>query len=430
MKMDNYKPRILDKILKEELDAMGAVLLEGPKACGKTTTGEQIAQSVIYMDDPMRREQYLQMAQTDIQSILAGATPRLIDEWQLAVKIWDAVRFEVDHRRKDGQFILTGSAVPPRDEKNEMKHTGTGRFSWLRMRPMTLWESGDSTGGVSLSALFQNQEDNVRGHNNLSLRDVAFLTCRGGWPKAVEKGRASSALRHAVNYYEAIVRSEISRVDGVDRDEQRTRRIMQSYARHQGAQASVQTILNDILQNDTAELSDKTIYSYINAMKSIFVVEDMPAWNPNLRSKSAIRTSDTRYFVDPSVACAALGLGPNDLVNDLNTFGLFFECLCVRDLRVYAQAIDGNVYHFRDKTGLECDAVVHLRNGYYGLIEVKLGGDNLIAEGAKNLLELSRRIDTERMKAPSFMMVLTAVGDMPYRRTDNVLVVPIGCLKD
>lgn len=428
--MDNYKPRILDKILKEELDAMGAVLLEGPKACGKTTTGEQIAQSVIYMDDPMRREQYLQMAQTDIQSILAGATPRLIDEWQLAVKIWDAVRFEVDHRRKDGQFILTGSAVPPRDEKNEMKHTGTGRFSWLRMRPMTLWESGDSTGGVSLSALFQNQEDNVRGHNNLSLRDVAFLTCRGGWPKAVEKGRASSALRHAVNYYEAIVRSEISRVDGVDRDEQRTRRIMQSYARHQGAQASVQTILNDILQNDTAELSDKTIYSYINAMKSIFVVEDMPAWNPNLRSKSAIRTSDTRYFVDPSVACAALGLGPNDLVNDLNTFGLFFECLCVRDLRVYAQAIDGNVYHFRDKTGLECDAVVHLRNGYYGLIEVKLGGDNLIAEGAKNLLELSRRIDTERMKAPSFMMVLTAVGDMPYRRTDNVLVVPIGCLKD
>jgi hypothetical protein len=430
MKMDNYKPRILDKILKEELDAMGAVLLEGPKACGKTTTGEQIAQSVIYMDDPMRREQYLQMAQTDIQSILAGATPRLIDEWQLAVKIWDAVRFEVDHRRKDGQFILTGSAVPPRDEKNEMKHTGAGRFSWLRMRPMTLWESGDSTGGVSLSALFQNQEDNVRGHNNLSLRDVAFLTCRGGWPKAVEKGRASSALRHAVNYYEAIVRSDISRVDGVDRDEQRTRRIMQSYARHQGAQASVQTILNDILQNDTAELSDKTIYSYINAMKSIFVVEDMPAWNPNLRSKSAIRTSDTRYFVDPSVACAALGLGPNDLVNDLNTFGLFFECLCVRDLRVYAQAIDGNVYHFRDKTGLECDAVVHLRNGYYGLIEVKLGGDNLIAEGAKNLLELSRRIDTERMKAPSFMMVLTAVGDMPYRRTDNVLVVPIGCLKD
>lgn len=428
--MDNYKPRILDKILKEELDAMGAVLLEGPKACGKTTTGEQIAQSVIYMDDPMRREQYLQMAQTDIQSILAGATPRLIDEWQLAVKIWDAVRFEVDHRREDGQFILTGSAVPPRDEKNEMKHTGTGRFSWLRMRPMTLWESGDSTGGVSLSALFQNQEDNVRGHNNLSLRDVAFLTCRGGWPKAVEKGRASSALRHAVNYYEAIVRSDISRVDGVDRDEQRTRRIMQSYARHQGAQASVQTILNDILQNDTAELSDKTIYSYINAMKSIFVVEDMPAWNPNLRSKSAIRTSDTRYFVDPSVACAALGLGPNDLVNDLNTFGLFFECLCVRDLRVYAQAIDGNVYHFRDKTGLECDAVVHLRNGHYGLIEVKLGGDNLIAEGAKNLLELSRRIDTERMKAPSFMMVLTAVGDMPYRRTDNVLVVPIGCLKD
>jgi hypothetical protein len=428
--MSDYRPRILDQILKDELDAMGAVLLEGPKACGKTTTGEQAAQSVIYMDDPMRREQYLQMVNTDIQYILSGKTPRLIDEWQLAVKIWDAVRFEVDHRRKDGQFILTGSAVPPSNQQAEMKHTGTGRFSWLRMRPMTLWESGDSTGEISLSTLFQNSEDNIRGNSKLSLQDIAFLTCRGGWPKAVEKARTPSALRHAVNYYEAIVRADISRVDGIDRDEQRTRRIMQSYARHQGSQASVQTILNDILNNDTSELSDKTIYSYLNALKSIFVVEDMPAWNPNLRSKSAIRTSDTRYFVDPSVACAALGLGPNDLINDLNTFGLFFECLCVRDLRVYAQAIDGSVYHFRDKTGLECDAVVHLRNGSYGLIEVKLGGDNLIEDGAKNLLELNRRIDTERMKAPSFMMILTAVGDMAYRRTDNVIVVPIGCLKN
>lgn len=428
--MNDYRPRILDHLLKEELDAMGAVLIEGPKACGKTTTGEQAACSAIYMDDPERRNQYQQMVDTDIRYILSGETPRLIDEWQMAVKIWDAVRYEVDHRRADGQFILTGSAVPPSDQKGEMKHTGTGRISWLQMRPMTLWESSESNGSVSLGTLFLHPEEPVRGTSNLQLTDVAFLTCRGGWPKAVQKESHTAALRHAINYYEAIVRTDITRVDGVERDEQRTRRIMRSYARHQGTQASVQTILADIAANDTQALSDKTVYSYINALKRLFVVEDMPAWNPNLRSKSAIRNADTRYFVDPSVACAALGLGPSDLVQDLNTFGLIFECLCMRDLRVYAQSLDGAVYHFRDKTGLECDAVVHLRNGHYGLIEIKLGGDKLIDEGARTLLQLRDRIDTDRMHAPSFMMVLTAVGDMAYRRSDGVLVVPIGCLKD
>jgi hypothetical protein len=428
--MEDYKPRILDRLLKEELDAMGAVLIEGPKACGKTTTGEQAAGSVIYMDDPQRRNQYLQMVDTDIRYILSGETPRLIDEWQMAVKLWDAVRFEVDHRRADGQFILTGSAVPPADKKGEMKHTGTGRISWLRMRPMTLWESSDSNGSVSLGDLFRNPEAPVRGMNSLQLSDIAFLTCRGGWPKAVLKGMETSALRHAINYYEAIVRTDITRVDSVERDEGRTRRIMRSYARNQGAQVSVQTILQDILSNDTQGLSDKTVYSYINALKQLFVIEDMPAWNPNLRSKAAIRNADTRYFVDPSVACAALGLGPDDLIQDLNTFGLLFECLCVRDLRVYAQALGGTVYHFRDKQGLECDAVIHLRNGHYGLVEIKIGGDKLVGEGASNLCKLRDRIDTDRMHAPSFMMVLTAVGDMAYRRTDGVLVVPIGCLKD
>lgn len=429
--MNDYRPRIIDRLLKDELDAMGAVLLEGPKACGKTTSAEQAAGSVIYMDDPMRRAQYKQMVDTDISYILSGKTPRLIDEWQIATKIWDAVRFEVDHRRKDGQFILTGSAVPPREDKEEMKHSGTGRISWLRMRPMSLWESSDSTGSVSLSDLFANTEDYaVRGENHLGIADMAFLTCRGGWPRAVDKGRDKSALRQAVNYYEAIVHADISRVDDVERDEQRTRRIMRSYARHQGAQASVRTILDDISDNDTVELSDKTVYSYINALKSIFVIEDMPAWNPNLRSKSAIRSSDTRYYMDPSIACAALGLGPEDLINDLNTFGLLFETLCARDLRVYAQALDGAVYHFRDRTGLECDAVVHLRNGNYGLIEVKLGGEKLVEEGARNLISLKERIDTTKMKAPSFMMVLTAVGDCAYRRADGVVVVPAGCLKD
>ena len=429
--MEDYRPRILDEILNEELEAMGAVLLEGPKACGKTTTAEQAAGSVIYMDDPMRRGQYLQMVETDISYILSGTTPRLIDEWQIAPRIWDAVRFEVDHRRKDGQFILTGSAVPTKDDKEEMKHTGTGRISWLRMRPMSLWESGESSGEVSLSSLFSHAEAlPVRGENKLKLTDIAFLTCRGGWPKAVDKGESKSALRSAINYYEAIVRTDISRVDDVERDEQRTRRIMRSYARHQGAQVSAKAILDDIADNDVMELSDKTVYSYINALKSIFVIEDMPAWNPNLRSKSAIRSSDTRYYIDPSIACAALGLGPDDLVNDLNTFGLLFECLCVRDLRVYAQSLDGMVYHFRDRTGLECDAVVHLRNGSYGLIEIKLGGDRLIDEGAKNLNTLKERIDTTKMKSPSFLMVLTAVGDNAYIRTDGVIVVPIGCLKN
>lgn len=311
-----------------------------------------------------------------------------------------------------------------------MQHSGTGRVSWLRMRPMTLWESSDSSGEVSLSELFDDADTAVRGENKLTLADLAFLVCRGGWPKAVDKGRSKAALRQAINYYEAIVRADISRVDDVERDEHRTRRIMRSYARHQGAQATVRTMLADISENDIIDLSDKTVYSYINALKSIFVIEDMPAWNPNLRSKSAIRSSDTRYYIDPSIACAALGLGPDDLINDLNTFGLLFECLCVRDLRVYSQALDGTVYHFRDKTGLECDAVVHLRNGRYGLIEIKLGGEKLVEEGAANLLELRNKIDTTKMKSPSFMMVLTAVGDYAYRRSDGVLVVPVACLKD
>lgn len=428
--METYRPRIIDSILKDELDAMGAVLLEGAKACGKTSSAEQAANSVIYMDDPVKRNQYLQMVDTDISFILDGPTPRLIDEWQIATKIWDAVRFEVDHRRSDGQFILTGSAVPPPKEKMEMKHSGAGRISWLTMRPMTLWESSESSGDVSLGKLFSNSLDSIRGNNKHNLSDIAFFACRGGWPKAVDKGFAKSALRQAINYFEAIVRTDISRVDNVERDEERTRRIMRSYARHQGTQASATTILQDIKENDTVEISDKTIYSYINALKSIFVIEDMPAWSPNLRSKSAIRSLDTRYYVDPSIACAALGVGPDDLINDLNTFGFIFECLCVRDLRVYAQPLDGKVYHFRDKTGLECDAVVHLRNGNYGLIEIKLGGEKLINEGAANLIELRNRIDTTKMKAPSFEMVLTAVGDYAYRRTDGVLVVPIGCLKD
>ena len=429
--MNEYRHRIADKILTEKLEAMGAVLIEGPKYCGKTTLASQQARSVLSMSDPDTMEQNIAMANTNIKLLLKGEVPRLIDEWQIAPKFWDAVRNEVDRRGEDGQFILTGSAVPP--NRDEIFHTGTGRFSWLKLRTMSLWESGDSTGEVSLGKLFKSDMEDyfVEGINKIDLERLAFLTCRGGWPKAVNKKSERAALMQGTEYYEAVTRFDISRVDGVKRDSELASRIMRSYARNQGSQATVGTILADIATNESDDVSDNTIYSYIKALKKIFVVEDSVAWNPNLRSKTAIRASDTRYFSDPSIATAALGMGPEDLVNGLNTFGLFFETLCVRDLRVYADALGGTVYHYRDKNGLECDAVVHLRNGKYGLIEVKLGGDKLIEEGAKTLEALASKIDTTKMKAPSFKMVLTGVGKYAYQRPqDGVYVVPIGCLKD
>lgn len=414
-------------MLRDLLEAMGAVLIEGPKACGKTTTAEQQAGSIIYMDDPSKQAQYRQIAETDISLLLPGETPRLIDEWQEVPQLWDAIRFAVDHRHEDGQFILTGSAVPP--DTKAIHHTGTGRYGWLTMRPMSLWESGDSSGAVSLRELFSSP-DKIGAINDMDISRLAYLICRGGWPKSLEKKNEKAALLQASEYYKAIVNTDISRVDNVRRDPERTRRIMRSYARHQGAQVSIATILADIAANESESVSDETVESYLSALRKIFVIEDMPAWNPNLRSKTAIRTSDTRYYVDPSVPAAALGLGPNDLINDLNTMGLLFEAMCVRDLRVYADSLDGRVYHYRDKNGLECDAVVHLRNGSYGLVEIKLGGATLIEEGCKTLLALSKVIDTTKMKAPAFRMVLVGVGDYAYRRVDGVYVVPVSCLKN
>lgn len=430
--MKEYLNRIADQILTDKLDAMGAVLIEGPKYCGKTSLAAQQANSILLMSDPDTRDQNLALAKTNIRKLLEGATPRLIDEWQMAPQFWDAVRNEVDRRDEDGQFMLTGSAVPPKpkDEDEKIFHSGTGRISYLKLRTMSLWESKDSTGEVSLGSLFDTT-DPVEATSHIDLDQLAFLTCRGGWPKAVLKKSEKAALSQAIEYYEAVVRSDISRVDDVERDSELTMRLMRSYARHQGAQATASTILEDLKANEKETLSENTIYNYINALKKIFVIEDSLAWNPNLRSKTAIRTSDTRYFTDPSIATAALGLGPKDLINDLNTFGLFFETLCVRDLRVYADALGGTVYHYRDKSNLECDAVVHLRNGSYGLVEVKLGGKDLIDEGAGTLKDLANKIDTTRMKKPSFLMVLTGIGDYAYKRPeDDVLVVPIGSLKD
>lgn len=421
-----YIPRIADKMLQEQLEAAGVVLIQGPKWCGKTTTAEQQAKSVLYMDTPKTRQTNLLLAETDPEILFQGETPRLIDEWQLAPKLWDAARFEVSSRRLPGQFIFTGSSVPP--DMSELTHTGTGRFAWLTMRPMSLWESRESNGSVSIQALFQGNKAATIAPD-ISLHELAYLICRGGWPGSLVLNR-NAALRQAVNYFDAIVYNDISRVDGVSRNPEFTRRLLRSYARHQGQQVSISTIYKDLESNPNGSMSEETIASYIVALKKIFVIEDMLAWNPNLRSRTAIRTSDTRFFVDPSVAASALGLGPDDLIEDLNTFGLLFETLAVRDLRVYVDALNGQIYHYRDKSGLECDAVLHLRNGNYGLIEIKLGGDTLIEAGAKTLKQLADKIDTTKMKSPSFLMVLTGVGQYAYLRDDGVYVVPIGCLKD
>ena len=424
--MKKYRKRIADEILVRKLEGKGAVLVEGPKWCGKTTTAEQIAASILYMDEPEKKEQNITMSELNPKRLLAGAVPRLIDEWQLAPKLWDAIRFEVDHRGELGQFVLTGSAVPA--DTKEITHSGTGRFTWLTMRPMSLYESGDSTGEVSLQDLFDGAK-NIDGASELGIDRMAFLVCRGGWPQAVDM-RDEIALDQAMDYYDAVVRSDINRADGVQKNPEKVRRLMRSYARNQGSQVPNTVLTRDLVANNETFISDETVASYVSALRKIFVIEDMPAWNPNLRSKTAIRSADTRYYVDPSIAAAALGIGPNDLMNDLKTFGFLFETLCVRDLRVFADALNGEVYHYRDKDGQECDAVVHLKNGKYGLVEIKLGGDKLIEEGAKSLKTMAAKIDTGKMSEPSFLMVLTGTGDYAYRRQDGVYVVPIGCLKN
>ena len=424
--MKEYRARIVDDMLKDKLESKGAVVIEGPKWCGKTTTAMQVAGSILRMDEPSKRETNIQMSEIDPGRLLKGNVPRLIDEWQIAPKLWDAARYEVDTRSEEGQFILTGSAVPI--ESREITHSGTGRFTWLMMKPMSLFESGDSTGEVSLNQLFGNPSV-IDGMNNLSIEKLAFLICRGGWPHAVGM-KEKPALLQAEDYYEAVIKSDINRADGVSKNPERVKRLMRSFARNQGTQISNTMLRDDIISNDTESLNEDTIASYINALKNIFVVEDMPAWNPNLRSKTSIRTSDTRYYVDPSIAVAALGIGPKDLTNDLNTMGLLFETLCVRDLRVYAESIGGNVLHYRDKSGLECDTVIHLKNGRYGLVEIKLGGQKFIEDAAENLKSLSNKIDTSKMPAPSFLMIVIGIGEFAYKREDGIFIVPIGCLKN
>ncbi|MCI6450538.1 MAG: DUF4143 domain-containing protein [Succinivibrio sp.] len=425
--MKNYHQRIADSLLNFKLHSKGAVLIEGPKWCGKTTTALQIAKSSILMQDQDNLKDYLELAQIRPSALLQGETPHLIDEWQVAPQLFDAIRYEIDKRDEFGQFILTGSATPY--DISKINHTGTGRISRMTMRTMSLFESGESNGTVSLKEIFDGNTE-VEVTSNIDLSELSYLICRGGWPKVVDIKDQRIALQQAIDYYDGVINSDISRVDDIKRDPNRAARVLRSYARNIASQAKLSSITQDIKSNEEINFSDDTVSSYIKALKSIFVIEDSNSWNPNLRSKAAIRTTDTRYFLDPSIACAALGIGPQDLENDLNTFGLLFENLVVRDLRIYADAIDGKVYHYRDNLDLECDAVVQLRNGKYGLIEVKLGGEKLISEGIKSLNKLEEKLDTTKMKAPAFKMVITGVGKFAYKNKDGILIVPIGSLKD
>ncbi|MDY6049203.1 MAG: DUF4143 domain-containing protein [Corynebacterium sp.] len=422
--MSTYRPRIYDTVLREHLEAAGAVLVEGPKWCGKTTTCEQLAASAIYLHDPEKRDQYAQLADLSPSSLLEGETPRLIDEWQTSPQLWDAVRFAIDKRRKHGQFVLTGSVVPP--DTGDIQHTGTGRIARLRMRTMSLFESGDSSGAVSMEKLFVRKEVPVSEAPSNDLEHVAYLICRGGWPDVIGYGERI-ALRQSYNYLDALVSMDISAVDSTKRDEETARMLLRSYARMVSSHGSYRAMLTDLTQAQMA-ISEPTFLEYVHALGKLFVTEDLTAWNPNLRSKTAIRTSPTRHFTDPSIPAAALGTSPAELMEDLETFGLLFEDLAVRDLRVYADLIDGDVFHFRDKSGLECDGVIRLRNGHYGLVEVKLGGKKLIDEGVSSLLKVAEKLDPAKMPEPSFLMVLTATGDYAYQREDGVIVVPITTL--
>ena len=421
----SYRPRIVDSALKRKLRGKGAVLIEGPKWCGKTTTAEQVSKSTLSVDDPSTVNTNKILSEIDPERLLTGDHPRLLDEWQVAPKLWDAVRHHVDRHKGQGQFILTGSSVPA--DISETIHSGTGRFGWLVMRPMSLYESGDSTGDVSLASLFESQP--ISGCSDLDLDRLTFLICRGGWPESVNMDD-DVALDQAFDYIDAVIRNDMSRVDNIRRDQQKVRMLLRSYARNQGTQISQASISADISSNDTEGVSEETVSEYLQALRKLYVIEDMKAWNPNLRSKTAIRTSDTRYFVDPSLAAASLRIGPQDLINDLNTTGFFFEALAVRDLRVYAESLDGDVYHYKDNLDNECDVVIHLRDGRYALLEVKLGGEKLIDEGVKTLKDVLRRIDTDKMGKPAFMAIITGTERYAYRRDDGIIILPLGALKN
>ncbi len=428
MKNEHYKPRVCDSLLQRKLRTSGAVLITGPKWCGKTWTALNIANSVIYMQDTDKRASYLKLAQTSPSLLLRGEKPRLIDEWQIATVLWDAVRFAVDKEPQKGQFILTGSVVVDDDEKKpeeRREHTGTGRISQLRMRPMSLFESGESNGAVSLKCLFEGTAE-VDSVSNLTIEDIAYAICRGGWPAAMDMDK-EDALEVAYDYYDAIVERDASAVDKAQKDPDRMRSIMRSLARNISTMTTDKTIMGDVRANDMS-ITDKTLEVYLRALRKLFVVEDVKAWQPSLRSKTGIRTSDKRQLVDPSIAVAAIGANPDAIIEDFKYFGFLFESLCARDLRIYSEALRGTVRHYHDNSNLEADLIISLNSGKWAAVEVKLGSKE-IEEGAEHLKKLATNIDTDKFPAPSFLMILTG-GEFAYRRDDGVYVVPIGCLRD
>lgn len=415
-----YLSRIVDKTLDAKLRYMGAVVIEGPKWCGKSWTAAQKAASALYMQDPDTRESNMGFARTAPSILLKGDTPRLIDEWQTSPVLWDAVRHAVDMRGEPGQFILTGSAVPTDDA---VMHTGTGRIARIRMRPMSLFESLESNGSVSLADLFNSAD--IEGTSSLKIEDLAFVMMRGGWPASV--GNNENAMDYAKDYVDAVVNHDVSRVDDVEKNPDRVHSLMKALARNVSTPAKLKTIMDDVT-NDGRTISEKTLTSYLNALSRIFVTEDLPAWSPAMRSSTVLRTAPKRHFVDPSIAAALLNAPPKSLLTDFNTFGLLFESMAIRDMRVYAQANDGKVFHYRDRNDLEADAVIHLADGRWGAVEMKMGSKE-IEKGVENLKKIKDRVNTEKMMEPSFLMVLTA-GEYAYRRDDGVYIVPIGCLKD
>ena len=430
--MSDYLPRIVDSELDLRLEAFGATLIVGPKWCGKTTTGEQKAKSILRMQDPDRREGYLATAGTKPSLLLKGENPRLIDEWQMAPVLWDAVRTAVDQRQEEGLFILTGSTSV---DNKKIMHTGTGRISRMKMYPMSLFESGESTGGISLKTLFDDPDMDIDGATtDLSVEALIFAACRGGWPAALRRKSDAAKLMIAKDYISNIRETDISTVDGVQRNPAWTNMILRSYARNVSTLAKKTNIYKDVASN-TDSMTQATMNAYINALEKLFVIEDIDAWCPAIRSATTIRSGKKREFTDPSIPIAALGLSPNSLQLDLKTFGFIFECLCIRDLKVYSQALGGKISYYHDRYDLEADAVLHLDDGRFALIEFKLGSQE-IEEGAKHLLEIRNLIrqynEKEKqvpLREPDLLIVITG-GEMAYTRKDGVKIIPIGTLRD
>ena len=416
---DGYLPRMADAMLERMLRSSGAVCIRGPKWCGKTATGERQSASQVFMQDPDRSATLLALADSKPSAILEGEEPRLIDEWQMAPQLWDAVRFAIDRGRGRGRFILTGSATP----RKRPAHSGVGRIASLNMGTMSLFESGESNGSVSLAELFEDGGAGVGGICSLDIDDYAFAICRGGWPEAVTEPDDGIALSMAGNYVQELLERDIEDMDAKPRNSTWMRALLRSYARNVSSEAATTTIAADMQGHVPA---DETVADYLDALRRACVIEDLEAWNPSLRSKTAVRTSPTRHFCDPSIAAAMLGVSPSGLRGDFETFGLLFESLCVHDLRVYARSLGGDVFHYRDKTGLEADAVIHLHDGRWAPVEVKLG-NSFVDEAAKHLLKLAGKVDQKRQGAPSFLLIITAT-QAAYRRDDGVVVAPLGAL--